>query len=580
MKRTIKSDFEENMKARKPWNKRNLLIGGSFLLFALLLTLPDLLRGGVLLGDDFIFHYNRFYDSMMQWKEGAGSSFLSLYGFQQSGRMINVLYGPLFASIQGLVLLLAGSWFRYYLLSNLLLSVSASCSLFLFLQVAKIPRKIAFPLSVLILTTYSVQYWWVNQGFTSWALAFFPLCLIEPIKAIQTKEIRPVQIALSISWMLQIHMLSALFLILAYSVIYFNLFIRSHQKGRFFKKILRSFVIFLFLTLNIWLPYLQISQSNQLVSPFINRNFVHNTITDANFSLMTYPFFFVFLLIGVWFYALFQWKKGDKVFRLALVLFSLFFLMASNVFPWQFVAGKGIKAIELLQFPFRFFLYAIIFFFLLAGKVFSNLKQYRLVQVFLWGTVVLGISASLWTHWERLDQTYFSDQFLENQANSIISSDKVGLRKALHSNDLGQFLTLVQNASPDYLPQYNSKWTKDGLGNTASYRFYVLENQNGFHKEVKGQELSLTWESAQAEERVLPLVVYHESKIILDQKDTDPSSLKLTQIGNPIISSSPGRHQLILSYRSSYAYDILSWIVFASNGASLLYLWRHRKHEK
>ena len=69
--------------------------------FAILLVTPQLFTRKVILGSDSIFHYNRFYEAAMQLKNGNFSYFLSLYGFQQSGRIVNALYGPFFAYLQG-----------------------------------------------------------------------------------------------------------------------------------------------------------------------------------------------------------------------------------------------------------------------------------------------------------------------------------------------------------------------------------------------------------------------------------------------------------------------------------------------
>ena len=62
--------------------------------FAVLLVTPQLFTRKVILGSDSIFHYNRFYEAAMQLKNGNFSYFLSLYGFQQSGRIVNALYDP------------------------------------------------------------------------------------------------------------------------------------------------------------------------------------------------------------------------------------------------------------------------------------------------------------------------------------------------------------------------------------------------------------------------------------------------------------------------------------------------------
>ena len=62
--------------------------------FAVLLVTPQLFTRKVILGSDSIFHYNRFYEAAMQLKNGNFSYFVSLYGFQQAGRIVNALYDP------------------------------------------------------------------------------------------------------------------------------------------------------------------------------------------------------------------------------------------------------------------------------------------------------------------------------------------------------------------------------------------------------------------------------------------------------------------------------------------------------
>lgn len=93
--------------------QKHLLIGGCLFSFSILLVLPQYFSGGIILGPDFLFHYNRFYDTAMQIKTGNFQYFISTYGFQQSGRIVNALYGPIFAYLQGLLLLLSKTWYNY-----------------------------------------------------------------------------------------------------------------------------------------------------------------------------------------------------------------------------------------------------------------------------------------------------------------------------------------------------------------------------------------------------------------------------------------------------------------------------------
>ena len=74
-------------------SKEKLWVPLIIVAFAVLLVTPQLFTRKVILGSDSVFHYNRFYEAAMQLKNGNFSYFLSLYGFQQSGRIVNALYG-------------------------------------------------------------------------------------------------------------------------------------------------------------------------------------------------------------------------------------------------------------------------------------------------------------------------------------------------------------------------------------------------------------------------------------------------------------------------------------------------------
>jgi len=84
------------------------------------------------LGYDWNFHYNRFYDAAQQIKEGNFQYFISMYGFSQTGRIVNANYGPVFAYVQGLILLLCGSWLKYQLISNFLITFLSMGAMFFY----------------------------------------------------------------------------------------------------------------------------------------------------------------------------------------------------------------------------------------------------------------------------------------------------------------------------------------------------------------------------------------------------------------------------------------------------------------
>ena len=111
-------------------SRERLWVSLFIIAFAILLVMPQLFTRKVILGSDSIFHYNRFYEAAMQLKNGNFSYFLSLYGFQQSGRIVNALYGPFFAYLQGGLILISGTWFRYQIVSRVLLHILAESSMY------------------------------------------------------------------------------------------------------------------------------------------------------------------------------------------------------------------------------------------------------------------------------------------------------------------------------------------------------------------------------------------------------------------------------------------------------------------
>lgn len=69
-----------------------------------LMVSAQLYKHGIILGNDMMFHFNRFYEAYMQIKTGDFNYFQSIFSFDQSGRIVNALYGPDFSYLQGLLM--------------------------------------------------------------------------------------------------------------------------------------------------------------------------------------------------------------------------------------------------------------------------------------------------------------------------------------------------------------------------------------------------------------------------------------------------------------------------------------------
>lgn len=96
-------------------NKRKLeyqayLPYAALLMLAAYFCYRQMRTGNIIIGSDTIFHYNRFYETAQQIKHGNFNWFMTMYDFSHSGRVINALYGPLFAYANGLLILIVKSW--------------------------------------------------------------------------------------------------------------------------------------------------------------------------------------------------------------------------------------------------------------------------------------------------------------------------------------------------------------------------------------------------------------------------------------------------------------------------------------
>lgn len=194
--------------------------------------LPQILGQGMILGSDVVFHFNRFYETSQQIKEGNFQYFLSIYGFQQSARIVNALYGPFFAYFQGLLVLLSPSWFSYQLLANGLLYLLAGFSMFGLLKKLRVNGWLSVGMSILFMATYSVQYWIERQGFSAWGAAVLPLCLIPLIALGEHKRLRPFAVGVSVAVLFQIHVFSSILLVFICALFLTRLFCWNFRRRK------------------------------------------------------------------------------------------------------------------------------------------------------------------------------------------------------------------------------------------------------------------------------------------------------------------------------------------------------------
>lgn len=516
--------------------------------FAILLVTPQLFTRKVILGSDSIFHYNRFYEAAMQLKNGNFSYFLSLYGFQQSGRIVNALYGPFFAYLQGGLILISGTWFRYQIVSRVLLHILAESSMYALLKQCKVKTSIALSLGLLYATTFSIQYWTMRQGFSSWGAALLPYCFIPAIHYVFYQRVDQVRLALSMALIFQIHVLSALMLAMMYLPFYLYTFVKAttSKKKETILKVLIAVILFLLLTVNVWGVLLYLRGANHLLDPFINREIGKNGIDGtARYWLYT-PISLMVLLILQFIYAIVNWKKLARWKRILHFIYFVFFFLSTGLFPWQYLVENGNTFAELIQFPFRFFVPATILLLAITGLTVTRFVNWRKsIAVLLFAFAGVGLIQNIMDTTDRVKSAAQDGELISIVKHTYVEGDYQTISLTMNDSDLSQFLNLVVKSTPDYVPIYGT------IGKQNTYDLYyenIVTNQRT-EKLIKDNYLVLTWQADEGEELNLLIVVYKDSILTLNGKELDKDDYNLSTIGTPTVSSQEGKNKLELRYQ-------------------------------
>ncbi|MDN6167247.1 MAG: hypothetical protein L0J18_13970, partial [Tetragenococcus koreensis] len=481
-----------------------------------------------------------------------------MYGFSQSGRIVNALYGPIFAYLQGLVLLLCGSWLKYQLVSNFLITFLSAISMLFLLVKTKIRLSVSLILSITYATYYVVQSWSFNQAFGSWGAFIVPLGALAGVKLNEEKDYTQVVplLVVVMTLAIQVHVLTALLLIIILGIFFIISFFQTKAKTKLVTSVLIAAVITVFTTANVWYPLLETSIENQLLTPFTNpdmessaiRLFLDNPanhLTVASFSLLTFQY--LLLLFG----------KVDKVNKIVTFQSSLFFILSSRIIPWNEITSK-FSTLAILQFPSRLFLPAIVLSILsvalsiesfFAGRQ-KTIKKSYMLYVILLGLCLLGLKIQNDSANEKL-AFWKSDTLQPKIHHTVIKEgDPVMLRQSFDKKaGLNKALTLIVKATHDYLPAKDKNTILDEDFNPAGeYKNAIINNpmNKNISKKVENKHLSLNWQAESKKETLLPIVVYKRTQIVLNGKKLDKNEFKTNKIGALIVNSKMGNNKLIV----------------------------------
>ncbi|WP_251545590.1 cell division protein [Limosilactobacillus caecicola] len=534
-------------------------LGPYFVIFlaCFVIVAPQVIEHSMILGSDSIFHFNRFYDAAKQIQNRNLSFFQTNYGYQQSGRVINAIYGPLFAYLNGAVLGMVGTWYRYEVLSALVIYWIAGVGMY---QLAK--RLGARPtmgtlLAIIYMNIGWLPRWETAQNMNAWGAALAPFLCICAARMIQDRQ-QPVnrwQLLAIMTVIIQIHMLSSLFF--AVTLVPFFIFgLRSAaDPKKMWKATIQAALGTIVLTANVWGALLAMEMSNDIAKPAPFK--LTNNVLIASFSKGSRDYILVgvlVLLLAQIIYVILHWWQS-RVNTIITAVGAVFLWLSSPFFPWGFLQ-KAFPTLErILQFPDR--LTVLAFPLLFAGVAVTSrelvlqhsLRQRHWRKIGMLVMTLLAVWAQLANMMDiyQTSQSYHTDKVIVHQGGvSKHSPHDHLIRISVHSLHPGQLLQLVEKRSPDYLPVTSKNLSKKYVRSYA-YENQIIEHVNEFqHTVLPGGKLQLTWHSNRAGEIRLPIVTYRQSRLTVNGKVV--KHYRRSSIGAPFIHQRKGYNRVTLQF--------------------------------
>lgn len=516
-------------------------------------------RSGLTL-DDTAFHFHRFYDTYQQIQNHNFSYFQMNYGMGESGRIVNALYGPFFAYLMGSLLLFCSSWLRFQILITYLIFLVGGLEIYRLSRKVKISQVVSSIVTALFLTTGYIAYWPRSNAFNSWGAVLIPFVLIQGINLLNNHKTRFSWISLGIVMAIvaQIHLLSTFFSILALIPFFIYGLVLSENKRQMWIDVFKAVGLFIVLTANVWGAFLLLYPTNQMASPIdyspvltaVNLSVAGTSTMWTSITEVTLLLFIVQLI-----YVIFNFKSS-KLNTFVTLEGIVFLYLSSNLFPWQFVKDTLPAVTGYLQFPNRFTVVAYPLLFLGIGLTLNELIKSHGKKL---GMIASALAIVVVLFNVRAD-------FNEINNNITYNKEITSNAKEMKEKGLALYINKVEINSPDYLPVRKKIKSSDITGMLMS----MSPQKNNFEqKALSNGRLELTWKDSTSKVTTLPIFIYKQSELSLNNKVIKP---KVNEIGMPQVQSRKGKNTAILSFKTPIWFiillyiSILSWVLLIIYG--------------
>lgn len=556
------------------------------LIVSFIIVSPQIYQKYIVLGHDVMFHFNRFYDLYRQIETGHFNYFQSNYGFDNSGRIINALYGYDSAFFQAILLYITKSWLKFQIISSFLCLVTSGITMYALSKKIGISNKFAVLSGILYMTSACVNYYVRYQAFTGWGAAFLPLIFIPAMYALQNKEkpINSIYLAIPVAILINVHIMSAVMGVLAIIPFYLVSFVQTKKKGQWIKDAFVAVLLVVLMSLNTLYSYYEVFSSNKILSPFISKSMFLDafnlSITGPSFQKSAGVIFSIIFLITIAF-SILNWQRQTRGKKVIDSVGISFLILSSTLLPWDFLANH-FTFISIIQFPSRF---SVIAYILLIISFFLNIKGlYEMGNDKI--KLIIGSMALALT---LLSVVSIHNIMVENaknwQVTPLVTGDNKNdvrvesmeeVRNNFRSEDLGKALQTISKGTPDYLPISGEYSNKEMYEKRRPYTMYineVIKNDIVTKKEVlKDGSISLNWKQAKKEEVILPIIIYNHSTVKINDVNLPSKNVNKTEIGSLKMTAKKGQNHVIVGYQPKIKMSIILSIKIVTVLSVFLYL--------
>lgn len=548
---------------------------------AYIVMYPQLISHGVILGTDSIFHFNRFYEAAKQIQQGNFSYFQSNYCFQQSGRVINAVYGPFFAYLNGALLGLLGTWFRYEVITNLIIYIGGGIGMYQLAIKAHSSRRFALLASLLFMNIGWLPRWELAQNMNAWGAMLAPYMVMCGINMLQDRQ-HPVHwlpLMTLMTIVIQIHLLSSIFFVVTLVPFFIIGLIRTTNRWEMIKETALAVIGTIILTANVWGALLMLNLHNNIAGP-ADFNMLKNSLIPSQFtSTRAYLIYFCWLLFLIQFIYVCCHFKQSLVNTMVTIWGAIIVIFSSIWAPWEKLATAVPSLSHNLQFPSR--LTVVAYPLLLLGVAISattfvqddhfpklHLRRnitigvliFTIVQVFVPNTIDV---------FQRTARYQSTEVLNSSSAIAWVTDNRVRLRRSVHDLYPGQLITMVEKRSPDYLP-VPKKFINKKYIRSFAYQDQIINHAAEYqHKVLPHGGLQLSWNASQAGRVRLPIITYHESQLTLNGHRLH--NYQRSSIGAPFVHQRHGKNTVTLYFRVATWFKAL--IVISLVGLILLGLY-------